>query len=370
MKPKRRAGSLRRSGKRTTGRGARDREITIQDVAGLAGISAATVSRVLNGSGYVGEKTRRKVLDVIEATGYMPNAAARTLVTQRTKLIGLVFPTLENPVYTEILKGANDAAMDAGYSVVLGIVGEDEGVSHSALLRFAALQVDGIIASNPEYHRRKNVEHLTPFMQKNTPLVHLGEPDADHGIDGIEVNDYEGGYEVGRHLARLGHEKVCIIGQDDNLFVARRHEGFRTAYRDAGLPLSNLHVEMADFTRAGGYEAALRIAKELPETSAVFAMNDIMAIGALEAFEQAGKTVPADIAVVGFDGIQMGLLTRPRLTTFVIPSWEIGRTLAELLVDRIEGRFSGPAKSVVVSGRLAIRESTLGSRKVMDLGQA
>ncbi len=336
--------------------------MTILDIARMAGVSNATVSRVLNGSGYVGEKTRQKVLDVIEATGFVPNAAARTLVTQRTRLIGLVFPTLENPIYTEILKGANDAAMDAGYSVVLGIVGEDEGVSHAALLRFAALQVEGIIASNPEYHRRKNVEHLTPFMQRNAHIVHLGEPDAEHLIDGIEVNDYDGGYEVGSHLARLGHERVVLIGQDENIYVARRHEGFRTAYRDAGLTLSSLHVEKADFTRAGGYEAASRIAKELPETSAVFAMNDIMAIGALEAFEDAGKAVPADIAVVGFDGIQMGLLTRPRLTSFVIPSWEIGHTLAELLIDRIEGRYSGPAKGVTVTGRLAIRESTLGAR--------
>jgi len=340
-----------------------DRGMTIQDVARLAGVSAATVSRVLNGSGYVGEKTRHKVRDVIEATGYVPNAAARTLVTQRTKLIGLVFPTLENPVYTEILKGANDAAMDAGYSVVLGIVGEDEGASHAALLRFAALQVEGIIASNPEYHRRKNVEHLTPFMQRNAPIVHLGEPDVEHSIDGIEVNDYEGGYEVGSHLARLGHERVIIIGQDENIYVARRHDGFRTAYRDAGLTLAALRVEKADFTRAGGYEAASRIVKELPETTAVFAMNDIMAMGALEAFEHAGKAVPGDIAVVGFDGIQLGLLIRPRLTTFVIPSWEIGHTLAALLIDRIEGRYSGPAKSVIVSGRLAIRESTLGTRK-------
>ncbi|HSW50311.1 MAG TPA: substrate-binding domain-containing protein, partial [Bryobacteraceae bacterium] len=130
------------------------------------------------------------------------------------------------------------------------------------------------------------------------------------------------------------------------------------------------HVEKADFTRAGGFEAALRIAETLPDTSAVFAMNDVMAIGALQAFEQAGKAVPADIAVVGFDGIQMGLLTRPRLTTFVIPSWEIGRTLADLLVDRIEGRFHGPAKNLVVSGRLAIRESTLGSRKDAGLVSA
>ncbi len=335
----------------------------------MAGVSAATVSRVLNGSDYVGEKTRQKILDVIEATGYVPNAAARTLVTQRTKLIGLIFPTLENPVYTEILKGVNDAATDAGYSVVLGIAGEDEGASHAALLRFAALQVEGIIASNPEYHRRKNVEHLTPFMQKNAPIVHLGEPDAQHSIDGIEVNDYDGGYEVGSHLARLGHERVAIIGQDENIYVARRHEGFRTAYRDAGLALASLHVETADFTRAGGYEAASRIVKERPETSAVFAMNDIMAIGALEALEHAGRAVPADVAVVGFDGIQLGVLVRPRLTTFVIPSWEIGRTLAELLIERIEGRSSGPAKGVVVSGRLAIRESTLGTHVASRVGQ-
>lgn len=352
-----------RRAKAAKGKERGDREITMQDIARLAGVSAATVSRVLNGSGYVGEDTRRKVRDVIEATGYVPNAAARTLVTQRTKLIGLVFPTLENPVYTEILKGVNDAAMDAGYSVVLGIVGEDEGASHAALLRFAALQVEGIIASNPEYHRRKNVEHLTPFMQTKAPLVHLGEPDGEHSIDGIEVNDYEGGYEVGRHLARLGHERVVIIGQDENIYVARRHEGFRTACRDAGLNLANLRVEKADFTRAGGYEAASRIVKELPETTAVFAMNDIMAMGALEAFEHAGKAVPGDIAVVGFDGIQLGLLIRPRLTTFVIPSWEIGHALGELLIDRIEGRYSGPAKGVTVAGRLAIRESTLGTRK-------
>ncbi len=338
--------------------------MTIDDIARMAEVSAATVSRALNNSGYVAEKTRRRIMDAVKATGFTPNAAARTLVTQNTKLIGLLFPTLENPIYTEILKGVNEAAMKAGYSVVLGLVGEDEDFSDAAMLRFAALQVDGVIATNPEFHRSRNVEQLTPFIQKKTPITHLGEPDEDHQIDGIEVDDFEGGYAVGAHLARLGHENIAIIGQDVNSYVAKRHQGFRAAYRDAGLSLASIGVEDADFTRSGGYEAALRIAKKLPAATAVFAMNDIMALGAIEAFEEIGMSVPGDVAVCGFDGIHLGLMVRPRLTTFVIPSWEIGQALAELLIDRIERRYAGPVKRIIVSGRLAIRESTLVSRPV------
>jgi LacI family transcriptional regulator len=332
---------------------------TIADIARLAGVSPATVSRTLNKSGYVGEKNRRLVEDIIKTTGFVPNAAAKTIVTGQTKLLGLIIPTFENPVYHEILKGANEAAVERGFSVVLCIEGEDDQSVNAAMLRLAALQVDGIIIARPEYHAFNAEEKLKPFLARRLPIVQLGTQSEENRIDGIIVNDYECGYAVGVHLARLGHEYCTILGEPVNKFVQERHNGFRNAFLDQGLRTSDLIVESADFSRSGGISATLRALSARPDTSAIFAMNDIMAVGALEAAEQSGCMVPEDLAIVGFDGIQLGSLVRPRLTTIIIPTFEIGKTLVELLLSRIDGTWTGESRQVVLNGRLKVRESSV-----------
>jgi len=334
---------------------------TIADIARLAEVSPATVSRVMNSSGYVGKATRLKVMDVIKTTGFVPNAAGRTMVTQQTKLIGLLIPTFENPVYLEILKGTNDAAVEQGYSVVLGIEGEDDRTVGAAMLRLAALQVDGIIVAKPEYHTIDTVEQLRPFIARHLPIVQLGDRDPANDIDGITINDFECGHAAGLHLARLGHEACTLIGQPVNRFVKERQEGFRKAYLDQRLPLTGLVVEEADFSRAGGADAALRALEARPWTTAILAMNDIMAIGAIDAIEQTGRRIPEDIAVVGFDGIQLGALVRPRLTTIIFPTYDMGRRLFDLLHSRIDGSWKGETRQVVFNGRLTVRESSLSA---------
>ncbi len=336
-----------------------EKNATLADIARLAGVSPATVSRVINKSGYVGNRTRLVVEDAIKSTGFVPNAAAKAMVTRRTSLIGLIIPTFENPVYQEILKGANDAGVERGFSVVLGIEGEDDKSVSAAILRLAALQVDGIIVAKPEYHSIGTAEHLQPFIARRLPIVQLGNRDLENLIDGITINDFDCGYAMGMHFARLGHESCTLIGEPVNSFVRERHEGFRKAYVDQGLPLTGLAVEAADFSRAGGNAAALRALSERPGTSAILAMNDIMAIGAIDAAERSGRRVPEDLAIAGFDGIQLGALVRPRLTTVIFPTYEMGRSLVELLISRIDGSCGGEARQMVFNGRLMVRESTI-----------
>jgi LacI family transcriptional regulator len=332
---------------------------TLADIARLAGVSMTTVSRVINNSGYVGQKTRSVVEDAIRTTGFVPNAAAKAMVTGQTNLIGLIIPTFENPVYQEILKGANDAAGEQGFSVVLGIEGEDEKSVSAAILRLAALRVDGIIVAKPEFHAIDTVEHLRPFLARGLPIVQLGGRNMEYGIDGITINDFACGYAAGMHFARLGHEFCTLIGEPVNSFVHQRHEGFRKAYMDQGLPLDNLFVEPADFSRSGGSLAALRALAARPNTSAILAMNDIMAIGAMDAAEQSRRRVPEDLAIAGFDGIQLGTLVRPRLTTIIFPTYEMGKALVDMLLSRINRDWTGEAREKAFDGRLMTRESTV-----------
>jgi DNA-binding LacI/PurR family transcriptional regulator len=332
---------------------------TIADIAKIAGVSSATVSRVINNSGYVGAKTRSLVENAVKTTGFVPNAAAKAMVTRQTNLVGLIIPTFENPVYQEILKGANDAAVERGFSVVLGLEGEDDKSVSAAILRLAALQVDGIIVAKPEFHSIETAEHLKPFIARRLPIVQLGNRVAENDIDGITIDNFDCGYAAGMHFSRLGHESLTMIGEPVNGFVRERQEGFRKAYVDQGLPVSGLVVEAADFSRSGGNAAALRALAARPGTTALLAMNDIMAIGAIDAAERAGRRVPEDLAIAGFDGIQLGALVRPRLTTIIFPTYEMGRALVDLLLSRIEGEWAGEARQMIFKGRLMVRESTM-----------
>lgn len=332
---------------------------TIADVARIAGVSASTVSRVINDSGYVGKKTRERVETVLKATGFTPNMAAKTLVTSRTSLIGLILPTFDNPVYLEILKGANEAATQAGYSVVIGQRGEDQVNLHESVMHLAALNVDGIISTLPEHLSVPAEEYLLPFIQKKFPLVQLGEGQREYNIDGVSTDAVATGRTVGDHLASLGHEHVAIIGTRLNPFTRMRIEGFEDAYIQAGIGTRGLAMFEADMSRTGGYRAACEVIACPERPSAIFALNDVMAIGAIMAAEEAGLRVPEDISVIGIDGIDLGTLMRPRLSTYALPLYEMGRELFALLHARISGAYAAEARTVVLGGRLVPRESTV-----------
>lgn len=338
--------------------------VTIADLASMTGVSPSTVSRVINNSGYVGKKTREKVENIISITGFTPNMAAKSLVTTKTNLVGLLLPTLNNPVYFDILKGVNEAAVEFGYSVVITQRGETLKFLKESLMNLASLNVDGIISTIPEYHDTPPEEYLLPFIRKKHPLVQIGKASADLSIDGVSTNAFDTGFQIGHHLASLGHERVGIIGSQKNLYCHERVEGFKSAYLEAGIGIKYLKYFEADMSKSGGYKAACKIFDHKDQLTALFALNDIMALGAYLAAEDNGVRIPSDISIIGIDGIDIGSLLRPKLSTFVLPTHEMGKELFYLLHSRITGEYSGTARSIEFHGRLFPRGSTLSSKMI------
>jgi LacI family transcriptional regulator len=336
---------------------------TIADLGRIAGVSASTVSRVLNDSGYVNPRTRRKVENVIKAHGFTPNRVARSLATARTSLIGLIVPSLENPVYLEILKGVNASAIEQGYSVVLSQSGEEPESVRESMMHLAALRVDGIIATQPEVHDVDLARHLTPFLAEKIPIARLGTADNEWKIDGVLADSFETGRLAAEHLLQLGYERIAVLGSAVNPQVKLRLEGIRSALLARGLPLKNLQLLDADFSQSGGAAAALEALQRPDRPSALLALNDVMAIGALMAAESLGLAVPSDVAVVGIDGIPVGQMVRPRLSTVVLPTFEMGRALFEMIHSRLDGTYSGKARQAVFHVRMLVRDSTLPVRR-------
>ena len=342
---------------------AKKRIATIEDLARAAGVSSSTVSRVLNHSGYVGKKTRQTVENVIKAHGFIPNAAARSLSTARTALVGLIIPSFDNPVYLEILKGVNSAAIQNGYSVVLSESGEDPENIKRSMMHLAALQVDGIAAASPEVHDVDIADYLTAFISEKIPISQLGDADTRWRIDGVAADSHESGRLAAEHLVRLGHERIGVVGSVLNAHVKRRVEGIREVLLKSGLRPTNILSLEADFTQAGGYRAIQGALAGPGRPDALIALNDVMAIGGLLAAEEAGVAVPRELAVVGIDGIPLGSLTRPRLSSVVLPTFEMGCKLFELIHTRLTGAYDGEARQVVFHPRLAARESSMAVRQ-------
>ncbi|MCP4397222.1 MAG: LacI family transcriptional regulator [bacterium] len=334
---------------------------TIADIARLAGVSPATVSRVINNSGYVGKETRKKVEQIVKISGFRPNMAAKALATSKTNLVGLIVPNLDNPVYLDILKGVNNACMQQNYSVVLGQGGMEPDEIKASMLHLASLQVDGLILALSDYQYDEIQEYIVPVIRNNIPIVKTGKAIREARIDGVLTDPFETGKLAGQHLARQGHERVVILGECDthHYFLHERVHGFKSAFLEHGIGMGNINEVPAELTQAGGYLAALDIFKQAQRPTAIFTLNDIMAVGVMAAADESAVTIPGDIAVMGIDGISLGSIIKPRLTTVALPTFEMGQQLFELLHARIEDDYKGDAREINYHGRLVIRDSTL-----------
>ncbi len=334
------------------------------DVARAAGVSPATVSRVINRSGYVKARTRERVEKVLQVSGFVPSLAARSLSGSGTKLVGLIVPDVDNPVYLDILKGVNEACRERHFSVVLGQYGEDESIIRESVLHLASLNVDGIILSIPEFHSVDPRLYILPFVSHRIPIVQTGYAVPEFRIDAVGENAEHTGRLAGEHLARSGYERIAVVGSTENPFTRGRMEGFCSAVREFGMTAESIKVVDTDLTVAGGHAAGRALLSGKPLPDAVFALNDVTAIGVLMAARELGIDVPGRFGVIGVDGIQLGTLVEPRLSTVALPTLEIGRKLFELLHDRVSGAYDGEARGIHVEGRLCARQSTIALKTI------
>ena len=337
-------------------------DLTLEDIAKQAGVSRSTVSRVINNHPNVSEKVRKRVLEVIQSTGYHPNIAARTLALQRSWMIGLVVPRsvssfFTDPYFPRLTRGIAKGCNQHDYTLGLFLVGtkEDEEkilprVSRSGLL-------DGILVQ-AGHHGDQVIDRL---VQSTIPLVMVGRPFQPEGISYIDVDNIEGAYNAVSHLIRLGYERIgTITGPSESTVGVDRMEGYRKALTERDRVVDDSLVAEGDFTEEGGYYSMQRLLPTRPD--AIFAASDIMAVGAMRAAQEAGIHVPDDIAFVGFDDVPLVNHRDPKLTTIRQPVYQFGYSAVEILIDLIESGRK-PARRVMMETELIIRDTCGASRR-------
>jgi LacI family transcriptional regulator len=327
---------------------------TIRDVAAVARVSPATVSRVLNGKEDVGADLRRRVLGVVAELGYRRNGPARSLRTRAAMVLGLIISDVTNPFFTAVVRGVEDQAQRAGYSVVLANADEDVAKEARYLEVAAAEQMAGVLLS-PASPRQTSIDVL---LEQGVPVVTIDRRLAAATVDSVMVNNRQAARDAVQHLIGQGCRRVGIVaGPVQTTTGAGRLAGYRAALRAAGRTLDPSLFAYADFRTEGGYTATWQLLRQrLPPDGLLFS-NNLMTVGGLQAIAEAGLAIPDDLAVVGFDDANWATALRPALTVVAQPTYEIGQTAAELLLRRVDGE-KFPPRHVVLRAELIERASS------------
>lgn len=332
------------------------RRTTIKDVAKAAGVSVATVSRVLNGRG-VKKATLDKVTDTIDKLGFSPDLAARSMVNKETKSIGLLIPQLSNEFWARMSEAIQEQLWLNGYSIVLGFTNYEMDREEAFLKMFRERRVDGIIfgVSSPTL-AGNDYSHLEELKSKYpVPFVSLDQNIPD--MSGVVSDQLQSAMNAVEHLIRLGNRNIAYIGGP--AVSIYREFGYRQALAMYGLPINEQLIKLGsgqslDF----GYEALKELLATKQPFSAIFCGNDLIAMGAIHALNQAGIRVPEDVAIVGYDDIQIAALMKPSLTTVRQPIGQISKELIKLLLQTIESPDEGSMpKKILVPNELVIRDS-------------
>jgi DNA-binding LacI/PurR family transcriptional regulator len=331
----------------------RVRQPTIIDIAARAGVSKSTVSLVLRGATTVSEATRRTVLDVIAELDYRPNAMARGLVQRRTHVIGVMLSDLHNPFFVDVLDGVDARAEEAGYRTLLATGHRSPAREANAIESLLELRTEGLILAGPRLEDAQIVE-----ASRTAPVVLVSRRVHAEQVDCVMNDDSAGASAAVDYLVSLGHRRIAHIDGGSGASAPMRRSGYEQAMRRHGIADFIRTVE-GDYTEAGGAAAVeVLLAAGTPPT-AIFAANDLSALGALDALEQAGLRVPEDMSVVGYDNTSLARLRKIGLTTVDQPRREMGRAAAELLLERLEGERRTPREIVLsMSPPLVVRKST------------
>ena len=327
---------------------------TLKDVAREAQVSTATVSRVINGHGNVSEATRERILGVAKRLRYVPDSAARSLSTGLTHTIGVLLPDLHGEFFSEIIRGIDQAARRRGLHLLLSGV---HGSADEAALAIRSLKgrVDGLLIMSPYADAAFLAEHPS----EDTPAVLMNTPVRGHSHSSFCIDNRGGARAMVRHLAAVGHRRIAFIcGPDSNFDAAERLEGYREELKELGLE-SGARVLAGDFSEESGYRAAQALLAESRRAwpDAVFAANDMMALGCLFACHEAQVSVPRDLALAGVDDIPMARFVSPPLTTLRVRMAELGGRALERLAAAIEAPDSTAHSTEVVPAELVVRAS-------------
>lgn len=325
---------------------------TIQDVARLAGVSSATVSRVLNDRNVVTEKTAVKVEQAIKELNYKPSLLARNFRTSKSRLLLVLIPSIANPFYADIIKGIEDTAIKKGYNILLCETGSNPEREEIYFNLVRNRLADGVISMDPAVNKVRLNE-----LAEKYPIVQCSEYDRSGPISYVTIDSQLAAYQAVKYLIQIGHKKIALINSDKKYLYARdRYKGYVCALSEHHLPINKdwvFNVENVSFE--DGQQAMRRLLKNEDRPTAVFTVSDVLAIGALKEINLKGLQVPEDIALVGFDNISFSNMLNPALTTISQPMYRLGSVSTSMLINKINGI---EVENAILSHELIVRAST------------
>jgi LacI family transcriptional regulator len=333
------------------------KDITIGDVARLAGVSRATVSSVLNDRSSVADGTRDRVLEVIRKLNYQPNQIARSLAVQKTRTVGLVVKQIDNPYFTKVMRGVLGFLSERGYTVLLGsseLSPEKEKESVETLLR---QRVDGLILS-PLQGRGADLSYMSKWIQDRLPFVLLDKvPNISANV--VDIQNANAAEEAVSHLIQLGHKRITYYeGPDYSLHNIERLNGYQRAMMKEGLQIFPFSIRKAGVYIEDGYRAAMdQFSRSEEKPTAIFCFNDLVAIGVMNALSDLKIPIPEEVSIIGFDDIEFCRAVKVPLSSVRIPAIDIGKTAAGLLLKQIENRGLYLKEVIELKASLMLRAS-------------
>ena len=327
---------------------------TIRDVAKLAGVSPITVSRVINNTSYVSQETRKRVEAAIDELGYVPNMLGPSLRLKKTMTLAAVISDITNPFWTDVTRGIEDIAQANGYFVILCNTDESEVKQEQYLQMLLRRRIDGILlvpaSSAPD--------SIQLIKNQNIPVVVLDRQVPDIDVDIVRADSETGAFELTKHLISLGHRQIAMLAGPQKVSTAiDRVNGFCRALDESDQELCEPLVFWGGFTEEAGYEMTKKAIATTPQPTALFAANNFVAIGAIQALKEQNLRVPEDFALVAFDDIPAAYSINPFLTVANQPAREMGKRAALPLLDRINGNDARPCQEILLSTETIIRSS-------------
>ncbi len=325
----------------------------IKDVADKAGVSVATVSRVINNNPNVKARLKQRVLQAIEEIGYQPSGIARSMRNQSLPVVGLIISDIQNPFFTSMVRAVEDTALENGYTVLLCNSDEDPKKEQLYIDVMARERVAGIIIIP------SRSESCPALKKLKVPIVVVDRKLRDIRTDTVLLDNVAGSKLAMEHLIQLGHRRIGLVGAPTSASVgADRFLGYQKALQDHGIEVDQSLIQMGDFKEPGGYRATLRLLELERKPTAVFAANNLMTMGMLKAVREKGVRIPEDLSVIGFDDMPWLTLITPPMTTVGQPVYKMGAEAARLLFERLSSGPEKPPSRIVLKPELIIRSST------------
>ncbi|MCT4618237.1 MAG: LacI family transcriptional regulator [Marinisporobacter sp.] len=327
--------------------------VTIKDIAKKLGISYTTVSRALNRKPQVNEETMEKIIEEAKKMGYQPNALARGLVKKYTKTLGLIIPDITNPYFPEIARGVEDAARKEGYNVLLCNTNWDQAQEEAYLKILQEKRVDGIIMKAV----LDNDENL--FHHMNTPLVLLNSRSHEGNYNYVEIDNVRGGFLAAEHLIQSGYKRIGFIGGTTRSYSNnQRMEGYKLALKRYHYPVDEGIILNGEFNTKSGYDLMKKLLKLKNPPDAIFAGNDVIALGALYCVQEAKLNIPEDFGVVGFDHVDFAKIPQIQLSTIKQPKYYMAKQALDILMKEIKNKDIKVNNKMVIEPQLIIGKTT------------